>query len=145
LEIGEVIENLTPMAAKAGMRIENNLKGRLLVRANKMIGEIFENLIANAVKYAPQGKRIVVDSKDGGNFWLIRIMDFGAGIRDADKKLLFNRFQRQEKKGVKGSGLGLAIAVRIARLHKGRIWVEDNPEGGAIFVVEIQKSHDIKS
>lgn len=138
--IGEVIENLTPTAVKAGMSIENNLNGRLPVRANKMIGEIFENLITNAIKYAPQGKRIVVNGKDGGNSWSIRIMDFGAGIKDADKKLLFNRFQRQEKKGVKGSGLGLAIAGRIARLHNGRIWVEDNPEGGAVFVVEIQKS-----
>ncbi len=39
--------------------------------------------------------------------------------------------------GVKGSGLGLAIVRRIVDLHKGRVWVEDNPEGGSIFKVEI--------
>jgi len=53
--------------------------------------------------------------------------------------LIFERFHREEKKGVKGSGLGLAIAGKIVELHKGRIWVEDNPEGGAVFVVEIPK------
>jgi signal transduction histidine kinase len=91
------------------------------------------------VKYAPKGKRIIIDSIDTGEFWRIRVIDFGEGISDADKPRIFDRFLRIEKKGVKGSGLGLAIAERIVELHKGRIWVEDNPEGGAVFVVEIPK------
>ena len=139
--IREVIENITPLALRAGMSIENNLKGRMPARANKIIEDIFINLISNAIKYAPEGKRIVVDGKDHGNFWIIRVVDFGPGIKDADKKSIFERFQsqREEKKGVKGSGLGLAIAGKIVNLHKGRIWVEDNPEGGALFAVEIPK------
>lgn len=138
--VGEAIENLTPLAVKAGMSIENKLESSMPARANKIIEDIFINLISNAIKYAPEGKRIVVDGKDGGTFWIIRVIDFGAGIKDADKKMIFERFHREEKKGVKGSGLGLAIAGKIVELHKGRIWVEDNPEGGALFAVEIPKS-----
>jgi len=138
--VTEVIENLTPLAANAGMSIENDLKTRLPVKANKIIEDIFTNIIINAIKYAPQGKRIVVNGIEEANSCSVRIIDFGEGIKDPEKKLIFERFNRNEKKGVKGSGLGLAIAVRILQLHNGRIWVEDNPEGGAVFVVEIPKS-----
>ncbi len=138
--VREVIENLTPLAVRAGISIENNLKRSMPARGNKIIEDIFLNLISNAIKYAPKGKRIIVDGKDGRKFWMIRVIDFGPGIKDAYKKLIFERFHREEKKGVKGSGLGLAIARKIVELHKGRIWVEDNPEGGAIFTVEIPKS-----
>jgi PAS domain S-box-containing protein len=138
--IGEVIENFTPLVVRAKMSIENDISGSMPAKANKIIEDIFTNLISNAIKHASKGKRIVVDSKDEGNFWLIRVVDFGAGIKDANKKLVFERFHREDKKGIKGSGLGLAIARKIVELHKGSIWVEDNPEGGAVFVVDIPKS-----
>ncbi len=66
--------------------------------------------------------------------------DWGYGIKDEDKEKLFTRFQRMDKKGVRGTGLGLAIVKRIVELHEGRVWVEDNLEGGSIFYVEIPKS-----
>jgi signal transduction histidine kinase len=138
--IGEAIENLTPMATRAGMSIENDILESMPAKANKIIEDVFINVISNAIKYAPEGKKIVVEGKDKGKFWSVRIKDFGAGVKDAEKTQIFERFHREEKKGVKGSGLGLAIARKIVELHNGRIWVEDNPEGGAVFVVEIPKS-----
>jgi PAS domain S-box-containing protein len=137
--IERVVENLAPLVSSAGMIIENNIIHTMPVSGNKMIEDVFSNLISNAVKYAPKGRRIIIDCMDTGEFWRIRVIDFGEGISDADKTRIFDRFRRIEKKGVKGSGLGLAIAERIVELHKGRIWVEDNPEGGAVFVVEIPK------
>ena len=137
--MGRVAENLAPLASRAGMIIENNVTHTMPVSSNKTIEDVFANLISNAVKYAPEGKRIIIDSMDADESWRIRVIDFGKGISDADKPRIFDRFLRIEKKGVKGSGLGLAIAERIVELHKGRIWVEDNPEGGAVFVVEIPK------
>ncbi len=137
--IERVIEALNPLVTKAGMTVENSIDGSMMVRGNKIIEEVFANFISNAVKYAPKGKKILVEGEDMGEFWRIKVIDFGEGIKDADKAMIFERFRIMEKKGVKGSGLGLAIARKIVELHKGRIWVEDNPEGGAIFVVEIQK------
>ncbi len=134
-----VIENLNPLAEKSGMIIENNITQSMPACANRIIEEVFANLIANAIKYASCGKRLLISGEDKDNFWNIRAIDFGDGIKEADKRNIFQRFQRMEKKGVKGSGLGLAITRRIVELHKGRIWVEDNPEGGAVFVVEIPK------
>ncbi len=136
--ICQVIEALSPLASRAGTMIENDT-GSMPARANKIIEEVFANLMSNAIKYASGGKKIIVNCCDGGDFWRVRVIDFGEGIKDPDKTMIFERFYRKEKKGVKGSGLGLAIARKIVELHKGRIWVEDNPEGGAIFVVEIPK------
>jgi PAS domain S-box-containing protein len=138
--IKKVIENFGSLAEKSDMKIENNVTQSMPVRANKIIEVVFNNFISNAVKYAIEGKRIVVEGEENEDSWRIKVTDFGEGIRDSDKAAIFERFQRMEKKGVKGSGLGLAIAKRIVELHNDRIWVEDNPEGGTIFVAEIPKS-----
>jgi len=53
------------------------------------------------------------------------------------------RFERLNKEGVRGAGLGLAIASRIVELHGGRIWVEDNPEGGSVFLTALRKAPDV--
>lgn len=137
--IEKVIENLCSLVDKSGMKLENNISVKMPVRANRIIEEVFVNLITNAVKYASNGKKILVGGEDAKECWRVKIIDFGEGIDDSDKTTIFERFHRGGKKGVKGSGLGLAIARKIMELHKGRIWVEDNPEGGAVVVVEIPK------
>ncbi len=138
--IDGVIENLRPMAGSAGMEIESIIPGNMPVKANKIIEEVFSNLISNAIKYARDGKRIIVKCEDRDPFWNVMIIDFGKGLKMADKSIVFDRFCRLEKKGIKGSGLGLAIAKKVVELHRGGIGVEDNPQGGAIFIVEIPKS-----
>ncbi|MGB8218082.1 MAG: PAS domain-containing sensor histidine kinase [Candidatus Methanoperedens sp.] len=132
-----VIEDLTPLADNAGMEIINRMNLNTPVRANKIIEEVFSNLISNAIKYASSGKRIILESENMGENLQVRVIDFGEGIKESDKTMIFERFRRGGKIGVKGSGLGLAIAGKIMELHNGRIWVEDNPEGGAVFIVEI--------
>ncbi|WP_456475243.1 PAS domain-containing sensor histidine kinase [Candidatus Pyrohabitans sp.] len=135
----EVVEDFIPLASKAGMHIENKITHSLYVRANKIIGEVFANFISNAIKYAPEGKMIVIEGEEAYEFVRIKVMDFGSGIKDEDKLRIFDRFTRREKGGVKGSGLGLTIAKKIVEFHKGKVWVEDNPQGGAVFVVELPK------
>ncbi len=135
--VEEVVHDLAPLAAKAGMRIENRITESLPVRANRIIAEVFANFISNAVKYAPEGRRIVVEAERGDDFVRVKVADFGSGVPDEDKENIFERFTRRDKKGVKGSGLGLAIAKKIMELHCGRVWVEDNSPRGAVFVAEL--------
>ncbi|MCK4247747.1 MAG: HAMP domain-containing histidine kinase, partial [Methanomicrobia archaeon] len=59
-------------------------------------------------------------------------------VPDELKEAIFERFERGDV-DVKGSGLGLAIVKKIVDLHGGKAWVENNPEGGSIFFVEIPK------
>ncbi|HEY9206868.1 MAG TPA: PAS domain-containing sensor histidine kinase [Candidatus Methanoperedens sp.] len=136
--IEEVIEDLHPSAAKAGIDIENNVTKNMPIRANKIIKEVFASLISSVIIYTPNRKRIIVNSEEGDVFWKIRIID-RQGLMDTDKTMIFNMLCGMEKKGVKGSGLGLAIARRIVRLHKGGIGLENTPDGGAVFIVELPK------
>ena len=114
-------------------------KGKFPARANFMIGDVFSNILSNAVKYSAPGSRIEIDIQERGNRWIVSIKDFGEGIQEEDKDKIFTRFERLGKNVVRGTGLGLAIAKRVVDLHDGQIWVEDNPEGGSIFYVSLRK------
>ncbi|MBP1908345.1 PAS domain-containing sensor histidine kinase [Methanolobus bombayensis] len=109
--------------------------------ANPIIEEVFANLLSNAIKYSPLRSAIDITFKELDRMWKVTVTDRGAGISDSDKVLLFNRFQRADKKGIKGTGLGLAIVKRIIELHDGEYGVEDNPEGkGSVFWITLKKA-----
>jgi len=78
----------------------------------------------------------LAEEEDG---WKISVADRGDGVPDEDKTGIFTRFTRRDKEGVKGSGLGLSIVKRIVEAHQGRVWVEDRPGGGSIFVVKVPR------
>ena len=67
----------------------------------------------------------------------LRVTDTGPGVPDDRKQAIFDGFINSS---VSGLGVGLPIARRIASAHFGKIWVEDNPEGGAVFRVLIPLS-----
>jgi PAS domain S-box-containing protein len=115
--------------------------GELVVRANPLVSEVFANLLSNALKYGPEGGAVRVEVEDAGEDWIVAVADRGQGIRDEDKERIFTRFERLEREGVQGTGLGLAIAKHIVELHRGRIWVENNPGGGSVFRVALPKVH----
>ena len=108
---------------------------------NPFVSEVFSNLLSNAIKYSDGGKRIDIGFLDAGSSWEVRVTDWGEGISDQNKELIFDRFRRADKKGVKGTGLGLAIVKRIMELHDGDYGVEDNPQGkGSVFWVSFKKT-----
>jgi signal transduction histidine kinase len=71
--------------------------------------------------------------------WVVSVKDYGEGIAEKDKIKIFNRLERVSKGSIKGTGLGLTIAKRIVAMHRGDIWVEDNPQGGSVFGVRLPK------
>jgi signal transduction histidine kinase/integral membrane sensor domain MASE1 len=105
---------------------------------------IVENLVSNAVKYAPPSTRIDVvarASADGGVS--ISVMDTGNGVPEELRLSIFEPFVRGETGTfTPGTGLGLALVDRFAKLHGGRAWVEDRPGGGAVFRAELPGSAD---
>jgi signal transduction histidine kinase len=144
LDLKEIIEKAIEVTAhlfsEAGMEVNNNINAPIRIRANPVIEDIFSNLLSNAVKYAPEGKRVIIDARDEGESCTVSITDFGPGISDEGKKDIFERFKRWKRESVRGTGLGLAIVKSMAELHGGSVWVEDNPEGGSVFVVRLPKN-----
>jgi len=130
---------------EAGIAVNYLPRNEYRIVANPMVEDVFANIVANAIKYAGGGKRLEIDILDQGSCWIVQIRDYGKGISDKDKPLIFTRFTRLKKEGVEGSGLGLAIVKRLVDLHKGRIWVEDNPAGGSVFCVRLPKGGPLDS
>jgi PAS domain S-box-containing protein len=101
------------------------------------VERILENLIANAVKHTPQGTEIRVRVENVDDGVLLAVDDRGPGVPEADREAIFGIFNRGTEAAAQGpgAGIGLSLAARFVALHDGRIWVEDNPGGGASFRV----------
>ncbi len=137
--IREVIHSFEPMLKAKKMEVEYKAEGECLAKVSPVIEDIFSNLISNAIKYSPENSKIVIGVEDDNDSWKVMVKDYGEGVPDEYKEAIFERFKRGGKEGVKGTGLGLAIVKRAVELHKGKVWVEDNPEGGSIFYVILPK------
>lgn len=96
------------------------------------------NLLDNALKHTTED--IWLQYQVGPKKLRIEVKDQGIGIPDADKKKLFQKFQRLEEENTRkttGTGLGLYLCKQIIDILRGRIWIKDNHPNGSIFVVEI--------
>jgi signal transduction histidine kinase len=106
------------------------------------IEEAIANLLANSVKYTPQGGRIDITINDKGRDLLIQIKDTGIGIPKDEIPRLFEEFYRGKnaKKIEKmGTGLGLSIAKEIVDMHNGKIWAESEEGRGSTFYIKLPK------
>ena len=116
--------------------------------------QVFENLLENSLKFAPEGEKIHVSLELSGappgaprrrgvrGTWVtVSIADRGPGVPDQHKSTIFKEFQqlRLAGQGRDGVGLGLAICREIAEAHQGVVWVDDNPGGGSVFRVAIPR------
>ncbi|MBN2110141.1 MAG: PAS domain-containing protein [Methanosarcinaceae archaeon] len=147
MDIGAILRNVVEQfqhkLEDRQMTLELKARGSYYSMLNPIIEEIFANFISNAIKYSPEGSPIIVDVVDTNYYWKVEVTDFGEGIPGDDKRLVFDRFKRVNKRGVKGTGLGLAIVKRIAEIVEGEVGVEDNPEGkGSRFWIKLKKCHD---
>jgi signal transduction histidine kinase len=105
----------------------------VLVQADSVrLTQIFENLINNAIKYAP-GSPILISAKQEKDDLHIIVTDHGPGITAEHLTHLFDRFYRVPGQAASGTGLGLFICKQIILAHKGKIWVESMPGEGTTF------------
>ncbi len=103
------------------------------------IGQVVQNLIANAITHNRRPVRVHVTAHDAGNDWLFRVRDDGIGIAPEDQARIFLPFKRLNLTE-EGAGLGLSICAKIVELHGGRIWCESRPGEGASFLFDLPKS-----
>lgn len=100
-----------------------------------LLVQIFQNLIANAIKYRKPDEApfVSISAERVGDEWVFSVKDNGIGIATAHHERIFGVFKRLHGREVPGAGIGLAICRRIAQRHGGRIWVESDPNNGANF------------
>ena len=103
-----------------------------------LLGQVVHNLVANAARHADTRVAVALDERDGRA--VLTVDDDGAGVAEADRERVFERFVRLDEARARdsgGSGLGLAIVREIVRVHGGSVSITTSPLGGARFVVDL--------
>ena len=108
----------------------------------RLLREVLQNLLDNAVQYTPSGGRIIVTAQAGVNDVSISVEDTGIGIPLADQERIFERFYRVDAARSReegGTGLGLSIARHIVEAHGGRLSVDSEVGRGSRFSFTVRR------
>lgn len=137
LEASKVILGFKSQLEKKHIQIKNYLSAGLIVRADKnRIGQVFTNLIDNAIKFNKDKGFIKIYSHAEGGKVKITIEDSGLGIPEKDLPRIFERFYRVDKarsRELGGTGLGLSIVKHMVELHGGSVGIESAENIGSKF------------
>jgi two-component system sensor histidine kinase GlrK len=139
--IQKTILKLAPIAQRKEIDLELKPSQDLPLVAvdEERIGQVIENLIANALKFTSDGGKIIVSTrllqKNKKNVVLFAVQDTGHGITKENLEEIFHKFKRIEdgKETSRGTGLGLSIAKHIIAAHGGKIWARSLPGKGSVF------------
>jgi two-component system phosphate regulon sensor histidine kinase PhoR len=143
LEVGQVatesVERLRLFADRQGVTLRVDVPAAIpAVRGDEArLGQVFVNLLHNAVKFSPDGGEVRVSVRATADDVVVAIEDHGVGVPRAAQARIFERFYKVDRARVRGetggTGLGLAIARHIIEQHGGRIWVESAEGRGSTF------------
>ena len=122
-----------------GYKIEWNLEENLprLDGDEELLRRVIVNLLDNAVKYCPEGSRIILGAKLRGDRVAVTVSDNGPGLPEGNPQRLFDPFRRGQAASGAGIGLGLSVCRTIARAHDAEIFAMPSRFGGAAFTLTL--------
>jgi len=140
--VSSALAHLKSVIAEAQAVVE--VKGPLpVVQADAtQLGSLFQNLIANALKYRRDDVRaeVLIGCEDRGSLYAFYVRDNGIGIDQQYHRQIFDLFKRlHSRDSYGGTGIGLAICQRVVERHGGRIWVESEAGRGSTFWFTLPK------
>lgn len=109
---------------------------------NFRLEQVMNNFLTNAIKYSPDAKEVIVNSRvEGGNI-VVSVQDFGIGIAEDSLDKLFDRYYRVDNTAMRfeGLGLGLFISSEILKRHQGSFWIESEQGKGSTFFFRLPLS-----
>lgn len=140
--IDDAVEFVSVLAASRRQSIEVECKDdTLAVWADALhCRQIFVNLLANAIKFTPEGGKLGVTARAAGDCVELVVWDDGIGISPENWTRLFGAFQKGEEgltQTREGVGLGLHIVLQLVSLNNGQVALEPGPDGGTRFTVRL--------
>jgi PAS domain S-box-containing protein len=139
VETGAVVARVVAgLQAQEGVREVRFAVGDLptVLGDEQQIGQLFQNLIGNAIKFVPEDRmpEVHVTAERDGHAWRFGIADNGIGLDPAHADRIFRMFQRlHTRDDYPGTGIGLAIAKKVVERHGGDIWAGPREGGGTTF------------
>jgi diguanylate cyclase (GGDEF)-like protein/PAS domain S-box-containing protein len=133
-------EGFASVAEMRGQRLV--LEAPAVLRAcvdEEKVLSVVSNLLANALKHAPEGGLVRCSLAAAGGRLRIEVADDGPGVAVGQRRAIFERYRQGATSASRpaGTGLGLAIVRELVALHNGMVTLSDAPEGGALFVVDL--------
>ena len=139
--VAEALESF--MTLPPGLRLEQRFEPDLppvLADVHRLV-EMVINLVSNAVKYSPDGGRILLEGRRAGNMVQLHVSDEGLGLPPEEMATIFERFHRvddERRRSIEGTGLGLHITRRLAEMQGGSISVSSpGPGRGTTFTLAL--------
>jgi PAS domain S-box-containing protein len=135
------VEEARPAAEEAAIALALDAPERLAIRGDQhRLAQVADNLVSNAIKFTPEGGRVIVRVRPEGEAAVLEVADSGIGVSQHDRARLFERMFRAaeaDRRQIPGTGLGLTIAKAIIDAHQGSISVASEPGEGATFRVRL--------
>lgn len=132
----DVIDFYEPLAEDKNITLMVDLKDATFSGDRDLLFQAYANLLDNAIKFTPDGGAIHIDLYQDAQNIIAEISDNGAGVTDAEKDKIFDRFYRGEKcRSSTGTGLGLSLVSAVIHLHGGTIKTADNNPGLKIITI----------
>lgn len=140
----DIVERARPAAAERHIEIDLESSETTALADRDRVAQILDNYLSNALRYAPDGSRVVVAaSQRDGSVWL-SVRDSGPGLTPEQRTQVFERFYRidpSRSRALGGAGIGLSIVRALAEAMDGRAWAEsDGPGRGSTFFVSLPTS-----
>jgi len=132
----DTVELYEPVAEENGQNLKMSCSGDLKIHCNPdLLVQALANLLDNAIKYAPQTAKIEVTARGDGDNIFLNVTDDGPGIPEHFRAKALERFSRLEaSRTLPGQGLGLSLVQVVARMHGGRVRLEDAKPGLRVVV-----------
>jgi signal transduction histidine kinase len=133
--ISDFAETQRALLSAAGLELHLDLPAMLpaLWADRDRVSQVFENLLANAMKFTPAGGTITIGGREEPNGLRLWVADSGPGIAPDELPHLFERFWQSREADRLGLGLGLAIAKQVVEAHGGQIWADSQLGNGTTF------------
>lgn len=145
--IQRIKNKLTPMAMGKNITIVSDIPSDMppILMDYDQIWESVYNIVDNAIKYSKINTSVKITAELENKEFILKVYDSGKGIPDEFKERVFERFFRLDDSRARetgGTGLGLAIAREAVTLQQGKLYIEDNPEGGSCFVMILPQTQE---
>lgn len=138
-----VLEQHNAAAARKGIRLDMNEVAGAVLADEARLAQVISNLVSNAIKYAPAGSRVLLETRQTEHGTRIQVIDDGPGVPVAEREHLFEPFAQLSPRptgGENSTGLGLWIVKHLTHIQNGRCGAAFPESGGSTFWVEFPEA-----